>query len=92
MSRKLGKKHFRYVNPTEGRDYSKRRSHFCIQRRVCDLYTFNLLNATCDLREVYWDSNQNNHEGIGKRVKLAKQKRYEKLNRYYNRAMGRDRA
>jgi hypothetical protein len=85
MSRRLGKKHFQYVG-TEGLERQKHeRMERAPWRRLCDSYRVRLLNDQTYLRDVFWNPQNNNKEGILKRLKPRKQKLYDKLDRYFDR-------
>ncbi len=88
MSRKLGKKHFQYVG-NEGLERLKHdKSHWNPKRRLWDTYMVQILLTHTYLRDVYWNPQCGvaNRKGILKTLTPAKQKRYDKLERYYDRS------
>lgn len=85
MSRRLGKKHFQYVDGS-GRERQKHeRMILAPWRRLCDSYRVRLLNDHCYLRDVFWNPQNNNSEGILKKLTPRKQKLYDKLEKYFDR-------
>lgn len=89
MCRKLGKKHWQYISseavrfddPQEEAKYNKDR----LGRPVKNLYRVKLLLEHTFLRDVYWNPQCNHRSGIGARLTPAKQKHYDKLDRYFDR-------
>lgn len=85
MCNRLGKKHFQYVG-TEGLERQKKeRMIRAPWRSLADSYRVRLLNAQTNLRDVFWNPQNNNREGILKRLTPTKQKFYDKLEKYFER-------
>lgn len=86
MSIRLGKKHPQYVG-TDGLYRLKRdKSHRNPKRRLWDTYKVQILLTSTSLRDVLWNPQCNNPEGIYKRLKPSKAAFYAKLDKYQNRA------
>lgn len=86
MSTRLGKKHRQYVG-TDG--LQKLKQDKCTRnpkRRLWDTYLVQILLTHTNLRDVLWNPQNNTAEGVSKRLTPAKQKLYDKLERYDNRA------
>ncbi|MNN34142.1 hypothetical protein D3C81_1479350 [compost metagenome] len=86
MCRRLGKKHHQYVGP-EGLERQKyEKSHWNPKRRLCDTYMVRILNDHTFLRDVFWNPQCNDPQGISKPLTRRKAKLYAKLENYYDRA------
>jgi hypothetical protein len=86
MCRRLGKKHFQYVGPEGLESQKHERMLRAPHRRLCDSYMVCILNDHTNLREVFWNSQHDSPLGVSTRLTERKQKLYEKLQRYYDRA------
>ena len=86
MCIRLGKKHSQYVG-TDGLDRLKRdKTIRNPKRRLWDTYKVQILLASTSLRDVLWNPQCNNSEGISKRLKPSKAAFYAKLDKYQSRA------
>ena len=85
MCRRLGKKHFQYVGSEGLERQKKERMIRAPWRRLCDSYRVRLLNDHCYLRDVFWNPQNNNPEGVLKQLTPRKQKLYDKLEKYFER-------
>lgn len=86
MCNRLGKKHFQYVG-TEGLERQKKeRMIRAPWRFLCDSYMVCISNDHTNLRDKFWNPQNNNFQGLAKRMRPSKLKLYAKLERYYNRA------
>lgn len=86
MCNRLGKKHRQYVG-TDGllrlkQDKCERNP----KRRLWDTYLVQILLTHTNLRDVLWNPQHACEKGISKKLTPAKQKFYNKLERYDNRA------
>lgn len=85
MCTKLGKKHFQFVG-TEGLERQKKEKMIrAPHRRLCDSYRVRLLNDHTNLRDKFWNPQNNNAEGICKKLTRSKQALYDKLELYFDR-------
>ncbi|MCY1282875.1 hypothetical protein D9M68_18480 [compost metagenome] len=84
MCIRLGKKHFQYVG-TDGLNKLKYEKDKRTGRPLDQMYRVRLLNAHTCLRDVYFNPQNNCSEGINKRLTPAKQKLYDKLDKYFDR-------
>lgn len=84
MCIRLGKKHFQYVG-SDGLKRQKYEKDTRTGRPLDTMYRVRLLNAHTCLRDVYWNPQNNAPEGINKRLTPAKQKLYDKLDKYFDR-------
>lgn len=86
MCQRLGKKHRQYIGP-EGLERQKReKSHWNPKRRLSDTYMVRILNDHTFLRDVFWNPQNNDRNGICKPLTRHKASLYAKLEKYYKRS------
>ncbi|MNP89162.1 hypothetical protein D3C85_15650 [compost metagenome] len=86
MCRRLGKNHFQYVG-TEGLErLAVEKSHWNPKTRLSKMYRVNILLTETALRDVLWNPQCNHRSGISAKLAPAKQRLFDKLNRYLDRS------
>jgi hypothetical protein len=86
MCRRLGKKHPDYIGPEPLQQQKYEKSHWNPKRPLSDTYMVRILNDHTFLRDVLWNPQCNNPQGISKVLTRSKAALYAKLEKYYDRA------
>lgn len=85
MCTRLGKKHFQYVGSAGLEQLKKDRCIRKPKQSLITTYRVRLLLEHTSLRDVYWNPQNNNPQGIEKRLSSRKAKHYAKLDKYTSR-------